>query len=94
MVGTGRIGEAGGPDEDFLEISIRDSGPGISEEDELRIFEPFYSTKDGGTGLGLYVSKGIVERHGGEITVHSGAEGCAFAIRLPLKTSSEEDSHR
>lgn len=93
-IGRGRLGAADGPEENYLEVTVRDSGPGISEEDELRIFEPFYSTKDGGTGLGLYVSKGIVERHGGIISVHSGDEGCAFAIRLPLKASSEEDSRR
>jgi two-component system sensor histidine kinase AtoS len=93
-LGSGALGGTAGVHEEFLEVTVRDSGPGITDEDELRIFEPFYSTKDGGTGLGLYVSKGIVERHGGEISVHSGDKGCSFAVRLPLKTSSEEDSGR
>jgi PAS domain S-box-containing protein len=90
-LGTGKLRDDG-PEEPYLQISVLDSGPGISEEDELRIFEPFFSTKDGGTGLGLYVSKGIVERHGGVLSVHTGAGGCAFTIKLPLKTSSEEES--
>lgn len=93
-VGMGALGRNDGPEERYMEVSVRDSGPGISEEDESRIFEPFYSTKDGGTGLGLYVSKGIVERHGGVIFTDTRAEGCAFTIRLPLRTSSEEDSRK
>ena len=93
-VSTGKLRGNNGPEERYLEVSVRDGGPGISEEDESRIFEPFYSTKDGGTGLGLYVSKGIVERHGGVISVETGRGGSAFAIKLPLRTSSEEGSRK
>ncbi len=84
----------GASGERLLEIRVLDSGPGIGEEDETKIFEPFYSTKDGGTGLGLYVSKGIVERHGGTISVKAGGEGSAFTIRLPVEAAGEEDQRR
>jgi PAS domain S-box-containing protein len=87
-------GGDGAAQEPCLVITVRDSGPGISDEDSSRIFEPFYSTKDGGTGLGLYVSKGIVERHGGTITVGSGREGSAFTLVLPLHAPTEEDWRR
>ena len=52
---------------DGVEIQIRDEGIGISEEDMLRIFEPFYTTRDRGSGLGLAISYKIVEAHGGEL---------------------------
>ena len=73
-----------------LQISVRDSGPGIKEEDKARIFEPFFSTKEGGTGLGLYVSHGIVERHGGTISVNTGRGGTTFRVRLPLNSRDKE----
>lgn len=69
------------------ELSVTDDGPGIAPEILPRIFEPFFSTKGQtlGTGLGLSVSYGIVERHGGRIHVDSvvGA-GTTFRVQLPL----------
>lgn len=69
-------------------IEIEDDGPGIPAEHAEKIFEPFYTTKkDVGTGLGLWVSRGIVERHGGTLDLHpqTGAEsrGARFTISLP-----------
>lgn len=92
--GAARFGAGGQAEEPCLVVKVWDSGPGISEGDESKIFEPFYSTKDGGTGLGLYVSKGIVERHGGNISVESGRGGSVFKINLPLKAAGEEVSRR
>jgi two-component system NtrC family sensor kinase len=73
--------------QDEVVISVRDTGPGIPAEHVDRIFEPFFTTKSSvsGTGLGLSVSLGIIERHGGTITVESkpGA-GATFAVRLPV----------
>jgi signal transduction histidine kinase len=68
-------------------VSIADDGPGIAPEVRQRVFEPFYTTKvEGeGTGLGLSVSYGIVERHGGVITVESEpGVGTAFHVFLPF----------
>ncbi len=76
---------------DYIYIYISDNGPGMSEDLINHIFDPFFSTKkdDEGTGLGLYISKRIVERHQGEITVLSQeGPGTTFEIKLP--TSREK----
>jgi two-component system NtrC family sensor kinase len=70
------------------ELAVSDNGPGIAPEILPRIFEPFFSTKGQtlGTGLGLSVSYGIVERHGGRIHVESRpGEGSTFRVVLPLR---------
>jgi two-component system, NtrC family, sensor histidine kinase PilS len=70
---------------DWARITVRDRGPGISPEHRARMFEPFFSTKEGGTGLGLATVHRIVEEHKGRIeveTAHGG--GTAFTVRLPL----------
>lgn len=65
-------------------IVISDSGTGITEEDLPRIFEPFFSTKSTGMGIGLYVAKKIIEAHDGTIEVNSGQDrGTTFLIELP-----------
>jgi two-component system, NtrC family, sensor kinase len=67
-----------------VELAISDSGPGLPEEVRARLFEPFFTRKDGGTGLGLAVSKGIVEAHGGTLEAESPpAGGARFTVRLP-----------
>lgn len=66
-----------------VEVVIRDSGPGIPEERLSQIFEPFYSTKKEGSGVGLYVTEHLVERSGGQIGVKSRlGEGTAFKLNL------------
>jgi PAS domain S-box-containing protein len=63
---------------------VADNGPGIPAEVRAQIFEPFVTTKSAGTGLGLAVTRDIVERHGGRIQVENGAEhGAIFRITLP-----------
>ena len=59
--------------EDQVLVSIKDSGCGMDTDTRTRIFEPFFTTKDvgEGTGLGLSISYGIIEQHGGTISVHS-----------------------
>ncbi len=69
---------------DFLEISISDTGHGISENIMDKIFIPFFTTKDRGTGLGLALVHKIVVSHGGSIFVASSDNGTAFRIRFPL----------
>lgn len=79
-----------------VNISIRDTGIGMSHEEITRIFEPFYTTKPLGVGLGLAISKRIIEDHGGRIKVESRlSQGTIFTVSLPLLNSnrySEESS--
>ncbi len=66
------------------EVSVTDTGPGLPPEALERLFEPFYTTKPRGTGLGLAVSLGIVQAHGGRLEAESPAGGGArFTVRLP-----------
>jgi signal transduction histidine kinase len=71
--------------EDEVRITVEDSGVGISEEDLPKIFEPYFTTKENGTGLGLTITFKIVREHDGEIMVtsHPG-QGSAFVIGLPI----------
>lgn len=73
--------------DEYVHISISDSGPGMDELTKKRIFEPFYTTKEvgKGTGLGLSISYGIVEHHRGRIEVESQAgKGATFTLVLPI----------
>jgi PAS domain S-box-containing protein len=77
-------------------VVIADTGPGISPENRDRIFEPFFTTKgENGTGLGLWISSGIVLKHGGSIRVRSttgvGHSGTVFNVFLPYETASHRD---
>ena len=82
--GTLRVSSRIAADE-RLAVVISDTGPGIPSNHLDRIFEPFFSTKDDGSGLGLSISHSIVERHGGEITVQSiEGEGTTFTVWLPV----------
>ena len=71
---------------DWIRVAVSDTGVGIPKLDQARIFEPFYTTKgdQGGTGLGLSVTYGIITDHGGQIDVESqpGA-GSKFSVWLP-----------
>jgi len=72
---------------DQVEVSISDTGPGITPEVLSNLFEPFFTTKSMGTGLGLAVSYGIVEGHGGTIEVKSEpGQGATLIVRLPTAT--------
>jgi signal transduction histidine kinase len=71
---------------DWVVVAVMDSGIGISPKDQARIFEPFFTTKgnQGGTGLGLSVTYGIVTDHGGQIDVESQTgQGSKFTVWLP-----------
>jgi two-component system sensor histidine kinase HydH len=66
-------------------IDVIDTGPGIPADEQEKIFQAYYSTKKGGTGLGLAMARRIVEEHGGQIGVRSEVgKGSDFFIRLPL----------
>ncbi len=74
-------------DGDGLSMAFTDTGVGLSEKERENIFEPFFTTKATGTGLGLSVSYGIIERHGGRIEVQSElGKGATFTVYLPLNS--------
>lgn len=68
-------------------MEVRDNGPGISDEDKLRLFEPYFSTKKSGTGLGLAIASTVVADHDGQIRVKDNSPtGTRFIVELPLDT--------
>jgi C4-dicarboxylate-specific signal transduction histidine kinase len=82
-------------EEGMVRLSVADSGPGIPHEMQQRIFDPFFTTKDvgEGTGLGLSIVYGIIQDHGGSISVASNpGEGATFTVRLPLTSQVIDES--
>ena len=85
-VGTCRPPKKGGDTVPGVEIIIEDTGPGIPEDGEESIFEPFFSQKPGGTGLGLAIAKEEIEHSGGTIEAGprtDGLAGARFRVVLP-----------
>ncbi len=75
-------------------LSVSDSGPGVPEEDLPRIFEPFYTRREGGSGLGLALVHRAVEAHKGVVLVDRGPQGGAqFSIYLPTESVTTEEDH-
>jgi two-component system sensor histidine kinase KdpD len=82
-----------------IEISVHDDGPGIPPETQRRLFDKFYrayaASHVPGTGIGLAIARGLVEAHGGGISVASSPErGTTFRFTLPLFSSTTEESRR
>jgi two-component system NtrC family sensor kinase len=70
---------------DLMQVTVSDTGPGIAPANIKRIFEPFFTTKgERGTGLGLYITRQVIQDHGGTIDVQSSDRGTTFVISLPL----------
>jgi signal transduction histidine kinase len=91
------IGTRSGKEPGVVEVTIKDSGKGIPPEYVPHIFDPFFSTKgEGGTGLGLSVSYGIVRNHSGDIRVESKVGvGTTFTMELPIYNRKETtDEHQ
>ena len=80
--GQGEIDVAVSTNSDFVTIQVMDSGPGIPKENLEKIFEPMFTTKKTGTGLGLVICRSIVEQHGGSISVSN--KPTTFTIKLPI----------
>lgn len=74
------------PETETVYVRVQDDGPGISPEDVPMLFDPFYTTKQKGTGLGLYISQKILAEHRGSIEVDANLEvGTAFVMSLPVQ---------
>jgi PAS domain S-box-containing protein len=81
-IGTRRVGDA-------VEVTVADTGRGIRDDELPRLFDPFFTTKPEGLGLGLAISRTIVEGHGGRIWAETGAEsGATFHVTLPATEPS------
>ncbi|WP_366924668.1 PAS domain S-box protein [Metallumcola ferriviriculae] len=75
----------------YVRITFRDEGPGVSQDNLQKIFDPYFTTKEHGSGLGLAVTYSIVKKHGGHIIVDSSqGRGVAFHIYLPAVSSKED----
>jgi PAS domain S-box-containing protein len=85
MHGGGRLNIEARLVDGLVEVAVADSGPGLSPDVLPKVFQPFYTTKEGGTGLGLSVSHNIIQQHGGTMLAENAPGGGAvFTIVLPL----------
>src|ERR1051326_379614 len=86
----GRIEVQVRPADGFLVVEVRDNGPGLPEGKVQALFEPYFTTRPEGSGLGLWIAHQIITAHRGAITAANGAEGGAiFSLRLPLQPIGE-----
>ena len=94
MDGCGQLSIAVSLGEAQVAIAISDTGRGIPAEERRRVFEPFYSRKPAGTGLGLTIARRIVAAHGGRIEIESTpGRGACFTILLPLGGPDDDGDH-
>ena len=76
--------------EGAVEVTVSDNGCGITPEHAARVFQPYFTTKRHGTGLGLFVTRKLIEEHGGTVTFEANPMvGTGFRVRLPLANMSE-----
>ena len=75
---------------DRVHLCVSDNGPGVSEEVRSKLFEPFFTTRPQGTGLGLSVVEAVASAHGGCVSVTSSDKGTCFTMELPAKPDEEE----
>jgi signal transduction histidine kinase len=78
--------------EKFAELSVSDCGPGIPEDKIKEVFEPFFTSKAGGMGMGLSIARTIMEAHNGRIWAENQPGGATFWINLPLRTNGARPS--
>ena len=71
---------------EFIHLCVTDNGPGISEDVQARLFEPFFTTRGNGTGLGLAVVQAVAAAHDGDVELHTSELGSSFSIRLPIRS--------
>ena len=84
MGSEGQLSLAARREAGWVLLSVADNGPGVAEAMQPKVFEPFYTTKKTGSGLGLWICKNLVEQHGGKLELESVTpQGCRFTVRLP-----------
>lgn len=88
--GKGEVRLVTALDRDRLIVTIRDNGPGMPKEIADNLFKPFSTKKEGGTGLGLTITKKIVDIHGGTIICTTGAKGTSFVVDFGIAAGSRE----
>jgi nitrogen fixation/metabolism regulation signal transduction histidine kinase len=91
-VRTYALGAASGERDGMIRIEISDTGPGIPEEMRERIFDPYFTTKKRGTGLGLAMAYRIIQDHGGKISLSTGPRGTTFCVDLRAAAGRTEGS--
>jgi two-component system sensor kinase FixL len=76
----------------FVQVSVEDNGTGVPEDTGERLFEPFFSTKESGIGMGLSISRSIVSRHGGRMWYQRNPEGgTTFHFTSPIRGEVDDD---
>src|SRR5262249_23618298 len=86
----GRIEIRASKERGGIRVEVRDDGPGVPVDQVSRLFQPYFTTKKHGTGLGLFVTRKLVADHGGEVTFESKAgEGTSFGVWLPAADGAE-----
>ena len=94
MPGGGRLTVSGRLENGYYRMQFRDTGIGMTEEERDRLFHPFKSFFDGGTGLGMAIVYRIVKEHGGEIRVDSEPHrGSRITVRLPIRQTEETEAN-
>jgi len=79
-------------DEELVEVSVEDSGVGITEDSAEKLFSPFFTTKKAGMGMGLSISHSIINAHGGHLWFSRNPErGTTFHFTLPLEEGTPHD---
>ena len=77
---------------EMVEIEVRDSGPGLSTAAVEKVFEPFYTTKNEGIGIGLALSRSIVDAHGGRLWAEASSPGAVFRLTLPIAEAAHAEA--
>jgi two-component system, LuxR family, sensor kinase FixL len=93
--GARAIGVSARPDQAFIELAVRDTGPGVAPDLLGQLPHPFFTTKADGLGLGLSISQAIVEAHGGRLwaTPNTDGPGVTFHFTLPVATRANLREH-
>ena len=73
-----------------IRVSVKDSGPGMPREVQEHLFQPYFSTKVKGSGMGLAISEKLINQHGGRIAFQTGVDGTTFDISIPLTHEIED----